>query len=114
MKPTHSVGRHFWDSGAAADSLVSYGCIISGGQVERSILSPNVRVNSYAEVEDSLLFEGVDVGRYAKIKNAIIDKNVKIMPNATIGHDLEKDKKRFTVTPKGIVVVEKGAVVEAV
>ncbi len=98
--------------GAALDSLVSDGCIISGGTVQRSILSPNVRVNSYAEVEDSLLLEGVDVGRYAKVKNAIIDKHVKIMPNAQIGYDLEKDKKRFTVTPKGIVVVEKGAVVE--
>lgn len=98
--------------GAALDSLVSDGCIISGGTVQRSILSPNVRVNSYAEVEDSLLLEGVDVGRYAKVKNAIIDKDVKIMPNAQIGYDLEKDKKRFMITPKGIVVVEKGAVVE--
>ncbi len=99
--------------GTALDSLVADGCIISGGMVQRCILSPDVRVNSYAEVEDSLLLEGVDVGRYAKIKNAIIDKHVKVMPNAQIGYDLEKDKKRFTVTPKGIVVVEKSAVVEA-
>jgi glucose-1-phosphate adenylyltransferase len=56
----------------------------------------------------------VDVGRYARIRNAIIDKDVKIMPRARIGYDAEKDKKRFTVTPKGIVVVEKGAVVEAI
>ncbi len=98
--------------GTALDSMVADGCIISGGAVQRSILSPNVRVNSYAEVEDSLLLEGVDVGRYAKIKNAIIDKHVRVMPNAQIGYDLEKDKKRFTVTPKGIVVVEKDAVVE--
>ena len=100
--------------GTAVDSLVADGCIISGGTVERSILSPNVRVNSFAEVEDSLLLEGVDVGRYAKVKNAIVDKNVKIMPNAAIGYDKELDRKRFTLTPKGIVVVEKGAVVEAV
>lgn len=99
--------------GTALDSIVSDGCIISGGMVQRSILSQNVRVNSYAEVEDSLLLEGVDVGRYAKIKNAIIDKHVKVMPNAEIGYDRAKDEKRFTVTPKGLTVVEKDAVVEA-
>ena len=99
--------------GTALDSIVGDGCIISGGLVQSSILSPNVRVNSYAEVESSLLMEGVDVGRRAKIKNAIIDKHTKIMPNAEIGYDSQKDQKRFTVTPKGIVVVEKGSVVEA-
>lgn len=100
--------------GIAVDSLVCDGCVISGGVVERSILSANVRVNSFAEVYDSILFEDVDVGRYAKVKNAIIDKHVRIMPNATVGYDKELDRKRFTITPKGIVVVEKGAVVEAV
>ena len=99
--------------GIAVDSLVGDGCIISGGIVERSILSPNVRVNSFADVQDSLLLEGVEVGRYAKIKNAIIDKHAKIMPNAVIGYDKELDRKRFTITPKGIIVVEKGSVVEA-
>ncbi len=99
--------------GEALDSLVADGCIISGGSVRRSILSPNVRVNSYAEVDSTLLLESVEVGRYAKIQNAIIDKHVKVMPGASIGYDLELDKKRFTVTPKGIVVVEKGVVVEA-
>jgi glucose-1-phosphate adenylyltransferase len=98
--------------GTALDSLVADGCIISGGMAQRSVLSPNVRINSYAEVEDSLILEGVDVGRYAKIRNAILDKHVKVMPNARIGYDTEKDKKRFTITPKGIVVVEKEAVVE--
>ncbi len=100
--------------GIAVDSLVCDGCVISGGVVERSILSANVRVNSFAEVYDSILFEDVDVGRYAKVKNAIIDKHARIMPNATVGYDKELDRKRFTITPKGIVVVEKGAVVEAV
>lgn len=99
--------------GIAVDSLVSAGTVISGGIVERCILSANVRVNSFAEVEDSLILEGVDIGRYAKIKNAIIDKHARIMPNAVIGYDKELDRKRFTVTPKGIVVVEKNAVVEA-
>jgi glucose-1-phosphate adenylyltransferase len=98
--------------GTALDSMVGDGCIVSGGLVQKSILSPDVRVNSYAEVEKSLLFERVDVGRYAKVRNAIIDKDVRIMPKARVGYDMERDRKRFTVTPKGIVVVEKGAVVE--
>ncbi len=100
--------------GTALDSLVADGCIISGGTVQRSVLSPNVRVNSYAEVEDSLLLEGVDIGRHAKVRNAILDKHVKVQANAQIGYNLDHDRQRgFHVTPKGIVVVEKGAVVEA-
>ncbi|MGE5197432.1 MAG: glucose-1-phosphate adenylyltransferase, partial [Deltaproteobacteria bacterium] len=64
--------------GLVLDSLVSGGCIVSGGRVQRSILSPNVRINSYSQVYDSILMEGVNVGRYAKIKRAIIDKDVDI------------------------------------
>ncbi|HTL69871.1 MAG TPA: glucose-1-phosphate adenylyltransferase [Candidatus Eisenbacteria bacterium] len=100
--------------GMALDSIVGDGCIISGGTVQKSILSPNVRVNSYADIEDSILLEGVDVGRYAKIRNAILDKHVKVMPNAQIGYNLEEDRKRgFTITPKGLVCVDKNVVVEA-
>ena len=94
--------------GQLLDSLVSSGCVISGGKVQRSILSPNVRINSFSEVYDSILMEGVDVGRYAKIKRAIIDKEVKIPQRVVIGYDLADDKKRFTVTESGIVVVGKG------
>jgi glucose-1-phosphate adenylyltransferase len=93
--------------GLALDSLVSGGCIISGGQVKRSILSPNVRINSYSAVNDSILMEGVNVGRYAKIKRSIIDKDVFIPQGTVIGYDLEEDKKRFFVTESGIVVVAK-------
>lgn len=93
--------------GLALDSLVSGGCIISGGQVKRSILSPNVRINSYSTVNDSILMEGVNVGRYAKIKRSIVDKDVNIPPGTVIGYDLEEDKKRFFVTESGIVVVAK-------
>lgn len=98
--------------GMALDSLLADGCIVSGGTVQRSILSSNVRVNSFADVQDSLIFEDADIGRYAKIRNAILDKHVRVMPNARIGYDLERDRQRFTVTPNGIVVVEKGAIVE--
>ena len=93
--------------GLALDSLVSGGCIISGGQVKRSILSPNVRINSYSQVHDSILMEGVNVGRYARIKRSIIDKDVKIPEGAVIGYDLDEDRKRFFVSDTGIVVVAK-------
>jgi glucose-1-phosphate adenylyltransferase len=99
--------------GRAVDSIVSQGCIISGGQVERSILSPRVRVNSYAHVEDSILFEGVDVGRHARIRRAIIDKGVEIPAGVEIGYDLEKDRERgFTISDNGIVVIAKADGVE--
>jgi glucose-1-phosphate adenylyltransferase len=79
--------------------------------VERSILSPDVRVNSYALVEDSILFNRVDVGRRAKIRRAIIDKNVKIPPGFTVGYDREQDEKLFTVTESGLVVIPKGEII---
>ena len=94
--------------GQALDSMVCAGCIISGGQVERSILGPNVRINSYAQVEDSILFEGVNVGRHARIRRAIIDKGVHIPPHTEIGYDPELDLARgFVVTDKGITVIPK-------
>jgi glucose-1-phosphate adenylyltransferase len=96
----------------ALDSLVCGGSIISGGRVERSILSPDVRVNSYSRVEDSILFDRVQVGRYAKIRRAIIDKGTKVPPGFSIGYDLEKDAKRFTVTDAGVVVIPKGELIE--
>lgn len=99
--------------GEAHDSMVSQGCIISGGAVRRSILSPNVRVNSYSLVENSILFEGVDVGRHCRIKKAIIDKDVKIPQNTTIGYDLANDKSRgFQITEQGVVVIAKAELPE--
>ncbi|MFH0791433.1 MAG: glucose-1-phosphate adenylyltransferase [Candidatus Omnitrophota bacterium] len=93
--------------GLALDSMVSGGCIISGGRIQRTILSPNVRINSYSQIYDSILMEGVNVGRYAKIRRAIIDKDVILPQGTVIGYDLEEDKKRFVVTESGIVVVAK-------
>ena len=95
--------------GLALDSIVCGGCIISGGRVQRSILSPNVRINSYSQVYESILMEGVNVGRYAKIKRAIIDKDVDIPQGTVIGYNPKEDKRRFFVSDSGIVVVEKGA-----
>ncbi|MBX5484592.1 MAG: glucose-1-phosphate adenylyltransferase [Myxococcaceae bacterium] len=95
--------------GHATDSLISEGCILSGGHVARSVLSPKVRVNSYAEVTDSILFENVEIGRHCRIRRAIIDKNVVVPPNTTIGFDPEEDRRRgFVVTPGGLVVIPKG------
>ncbi len=100
--------------GEAHDSMVCQGCIISGGQVKRSILSPRVRVNSYAVVENSILFEGVDVGRYSRIRRAIIDKDVRIPAHTTIGFDIEHDRQRgFQVTEGGVVVIAKAELPEA-
>jgi glucose-1-phosphate adenylyltransferase len=97
--------------GLALDSLLCGGCIISGGRVERSILSPDVRINSYARVEDSILFDRVQVGRHAKIRRAIIDKGAVIPPGFSIGYDLENDAKRYTVTDAGVVVIPKGELI---
>jgi glucose-1-phosphate adenylyltransferase len=94
--------------GFATDSLISEGCIISGGHLHRTILSPKVRINSYADVSESILFEGVQVGRHAKIRRAIIDKNVIIPPGTEIGYDPEADRRRFPVNESGIVVIPKG------
>lgn len=94
--------------GLVLDSLISDGCIISGGKVERCVLSPNVRINSFSEVSDSILMEGVNVSRDARIRRAIIDKDVDIPKDSVIGHNLEEDKKRFFVSDSGIVVVAKG------
>jgi glucose-1-phosphate adenylyltransferase len=98
--------------GIATDSLVSDGSIISGGTINRCVLHPRVRINSYADVDEAILMDGVEVGRHSKIRRAIIDKGVKLPPNTTIGYDLEHDRQRFTVTDSGVVVVPKGAVIE--
>lgn len=107
-KTVHSGEETAGRIGMVLDSIISGGSVVSGGKLQRSILSPNVRINSFSEVYDSILMEGVNVGRYAKIKKAIIDKEVNIPKGTVIGHDLEQDKKRFFVSDSGIVVVPKG------
>lgn len=94
--------------GQALDSIVSPGVIISGGTVEHSVVSPQVRINSYSVVKDCILMEGVSIGRRAQIRRAIIDKGVRIPEGTAIGVDPEADRARFTVTANGVVVVPKG------
>ncbi len=94
--------------GVATDSLVAEGCIVSGGDVNRSILFPNVRVNSFSGVDHCILFNHVNVGRRCKLKNVIVDKEVTIPAGTRIGYDPEADRKRFPVSDNGIVVIPKG------
>lgn len=97
--------------GMATNSMVSEGCVVSGGSISKCVLSPKVRINSYSQVYESILMENVDVGRYSRIKKAIIDKNVKIPPNTRIGYNREEDLRRgFHVSPDGVTVVPKGAI----
>lgn len=97
--------------GMATNSMVSEGCVVSGGSISKCVLSPKVRINSYSQVYESILMENVDVGRYSRIKKAIIDKNVKIPPNTRIGYNREDDIRRgFHVSPDGVTVVPKGAI----
>jgi len=107
MPPVKTVFSHGERTGMVLDSIVGGGCIISGGKVIHSVLSPWVRINSYAEVSESILLNNVNVGRYCKIKRTIIDKNVIVPQGTVIGYDHEEDRKRFFVSEKGIVVIPK-------
>lgn len=100
-------------TGMALDSMVCAGVVVSGGVVRGSVLSPGVRVHSGASVDSCVLLHGVDVGRGAIVRNAIVDKFVRIAPAARIGVDERADRKRFHVSTGGIVVIAKGATVDA-
>ena len=91
--------------GTALDSIVSNGCIVSGGIVKNSVLSPDVRINSYCEVDQCILFSHVSVGRRCRIRRAIIDRDVHLPEGTTIGYDTEADRQRYFVTDSGITVV---------
>ncbi len=97
------IGKRF---GVATDSIVSPGCIVSGGMVNRSVLSLDVRIHSYSYVEESIIMENASVGRHSRIRRAIIEKRVQLPDHTIIGYDLEEDAKKYRVTPSGIVVVE--------
>ena len=100
--------------GQALDSMVCPGVIISGAQVNKSVLSPNVHLHSYAKVEESVLLNGVEVGGGAVVRRAILDKDVYVEPGAEVGVDLEADRAAgFTVSDAGVVVIPKGVRVPA-
>lgn len=107
--------KFIWEEGErvgmATNSMVAEGCIVSGAGLSRCILSPKVKVNSFSQISESILMENVEIGRYSKIKRAIIDKNVVVPPNTRIGFNREEDLKRgFHVSPNGVTVVPKGAI----
>ena len=83
--------------------------IVSGGRVRNSILSPEVRINSYSQVNECILMNGVDVGRHAKLRRVIVDKYVRIPPGIEIGYNPGEDRRRFTVTESGVVVIPRNA-----
>jgi glucose-1-phosphate adenylyltransferase len=84
---------------------VSNGCIVSGGAVKNSVLSPDVRINSYCEVDQSILFSHVTIGRSCRIRRAIIDRHVHLEEGTIIGYDAEADRQKYFVTEGGITVV---------
>ena len=92
-------------TGMAVDSVVSSGCIVSGASVRKCVMSPDVRVNSYAEVESCIIFSHVNIGRHCRIRRAIVDRDVHIPEGTTIGYDAEADRQRYFVTESGITVV---------
>ncbi len=92
--------------GEAIDSIVSGGCILSGGRVRNSVLGRGVRVHAGASIEDSVILDNCDIGRRSKIRRAILDKNVRVPPDSTIGYDTQQDERLYHVTETGIVVVE--------
>ena len=104
-------GAKFTLRGTAEDSIVSAGSIISGGDVDRSVLSPDVKVEKWARIEESVLFAGCRIGRNAVIRRAILDKNVVVPDGVEIGVDHDHDRARGFHVESGITVVAKNVVV---
>jgi glucose-1-phosphate adenylyltransferase len=100
-------------TGMALDSMVCAGVVVSGGVARRSVLSPGVRIHSRALVDGCILMHEVDIGRDAIVRNAILDKNVRVAPGVRIGVDPEADRARFHMSDGGIVVIGRGATVDA-
>ena len=94
--------------GVATQSVVSMGCIISGSEVRRSVLCPDVRIHSFCEVEDSILLPGAIVNRHCRVRRAIIDRGVELPRGALVGQDPAEDRRRHTVSEGGVVVVTPG------
>jgi glucose-1-phosphate adenylyltransferase len=96
-------------SGMAVNSVITAGVIISGASVSNSVLSQDVRVNSYSDVDSSIIFSHVNIGRHCRIKRAIIDRDVHIPEGTVIGYDPVEDKRRYFVTPSGLTIVTRDA-----
>lgn len=110
VPPARTVSAETADSqsGVVSNSLISGGCVISGGEVKRCVLSHHVHVHEGSTVEDSVLLDGVTIGKRARVRKAIIDQDVVVPDEFAIGYDYEKDKTRFTISSGGVVVVPRG------
>ncbi len=108
--PAKTVSHEGERVGRTLNSLICDGSIVSGGLVERSLLGPNVKVNSFSYVTDSIIMNNCNIGRHARIRRAILDKNVNVPEGYEIGFDIESDRKKFTVTNSGIVVIGKNQI----
>lgn len=106
--PARTVPGRSGTEGIFVNSIVAGGAIIAGGAVDHSILFPRVKVCDEAIVEESILFEGVEVGDGCRLRRCIVDKDVCIPPGTDIGLDPQQDRKRFTLSDKGVVVIPKG------
>jgi len=91
--------------GMAVDSMVSAGCVVSGSEVERSLLFNNVRVNSFTKITNSIILPNVEIGRNCRLKNVVIDQGCQVPPNTLIGYDAEEDRRKYHVSPQGVVLV---------
>ena len=108
LPPARTAGSSKGNEGIFVNSIVSNGTIIEGGAVSHSVVCPRVRVRDSAAVERCILFDGVEVGEGSELRNCIIDKYARIPVGERIGFDVAKDRERFSVTSKGVVVVAKG------
>ncbi|MEJ2609234.1 MAG: glucose-1-phosphate adenylyltransferase [Candidatus Thiodiazotropha sp.] len=106
--PARTVPGISGSEGIFINSIVANGVVIVGGSVQRSILFPNVQIGDEAVIHNAILFDGVKVGDGAHLENCIIDKGVEVPSGERIGFDKQQDSARFTVSPKGVVVVPKG------
>ncbi|TNE97687.1 MAG: glucose-1-phosphate adenylyltransferase [Gammaproteobacteria bacterium] len=91
--------------GTAVDSMVAGGCIVSGAQVRHSLLFSQVVVHSYSDVQDSVIFPDVEIGRHCRIQKALIDRGCRIPEGTRVGFDVREDRKRFFVSPNGVVLI---------
>jgi len=106
--PARTVPGRSGTEGVFINSILGGGSVISGAAISHSIISPNVFVADESLIQNTILFHGARIGEGVQIQNAIIDKHVTIPDGEEIGVDLEKDRQRFTVSEKGVVVVPKG------
>ncbi|MEK6398135.1 MAG: sugar phosphate nucleotidyltransferase, partial [Terriglobus sp.] len=103
--PAKFVFGEMGRTGMAVNSVISPGCVISGSAVRGSVLSQDVRVNSFSDIDSSVIFNHVNIGRHCRIRRAIIDRDAHIPDGTVIGYDQNEDRKKYHVTPSGITVV---------